>query len=103
MRYYQAFISAESKKEAIALLKALVKKRLVVGGTIIKGPSVFWWKSKVVEMPYYWACPFTSSKHRKEIIAEVEKLSNEEVPIVYFSKIDLANKKFLQWIKENTN
>jgi len=41
LNYYQVLISAENHKQAIAILDALVEKKLVLGGPILSGPAKF--------------------------------------------------------------
>ena len=50
-------------------------------------------------MNYCNIITFTTEKHRRAVIAEVEKASVEEVPMISFSSID-GNKKLLDWIEE---
>jgi uncharacterized protein involved in tolerance to divalent cations len=98
--FLQAFISAENKEQADAILDSLLTKHLISGGLITNGPSRFWWKGKITEMNYYTISAFTSTKYKKAIIADVKKTSVEEVPMIWFVAID-GNTELLDWIKEN--
>jgi len=100
--YYKAIISATSEREAKAILKALLNKRLVAGGLIVKGPSLYWWKGKIVEEIYYNLSVYTILKKRDEIINVVEGMCKDEVSIIEFHRIDYGNKGFLRWIDEYT-
>lgn len=42
---------------------------------------------------------FTAEKHKQAIIDDVKKTSVEEVPMVWFTKLD-GNKELLKWIDE---
>lgn len=98
-RYLQVLISAESKVQADKILDSLLNKKLVAGGLILKGPSKFWWKGKIVAKEYYNISTFTVDRHKETIISAVKKVSTEEVPIITFTQFE-GNKEFLQWIDE---
>ena len=101
-RYCQAVISSESKKDIDRISENLIKKKLIAGCLITKGPSKFWWKKKIVKMNYYNANCFSLTRNKAKIIREVEGASSEEVPIISFVEID-GNKKFLRWIENSLN
>ena len=84
MQYYQVLISAEEKNQAVNILDTLLEKKLILGGPILEGPAKFWWKDKIVKMNYAYILTYTIEKHKGAIIAEVNKVSEEEVPMVSF-------------------
>jgi periplasmic divalent cation tolerance protein len=98
--FCQVLISATTKKEANKISDDLVKKKLIAGSLIIKGPSRYWWEGKVVEKEYYNISAFSLMKNKSKIIEEVKKIHSDKCPIIAFSKID-GNKEFLKWIKES--
>jgi periplasmic divalent cation tolerance protein len=98
--FCQALISATAKEEANKISDALVKKKLIAGSLIIKGPSRYWWEGKIVEKEYYNISAFSLMKNKLKIIEEVKKIHSDKCPIIAFSKID-GNKEFLKWIKES--
>jgi len=100
--YYQVWFSSETEKDAKEILDTLTKLRLIVGGTILNGPSHFRWKGKEIDMDYYYVMGFTITKNRGAIEKEYSKLSKEEVPMASFIKMD-GNEKFINYIYENTN
>ena len=99
--YYQVWFSAETKKQAKDILNKLTKLKLILGGTILNGPSHFWWKGKEIDMNYFYIMGFTVGKNRKAIEREFIKVSKEEIPMASFIKMD-GNRKFLDFIYENT-
>ena len=99
---YNVLISATKKQEAERILKMLLTKKLVAGGLITSGLSNHWWKGKIDEETYYNLSAFTIIKHRDEIISEVEKIHSDETPIIAFFRIDYANSRFLDWVREST-
>lgn len=98
--YCQATISATSKKEADRISDLLVRKKLLPGTLIVRGPSRYWWKGKIVEKIYFNVQGFTLRKNTKNIIREVKKIHSDECPIIAFVPID-GNKEFLAWIQES--
>jgi periplasmic divalent cation tolerance protein len=99
-KFCQVLISATSKKEANKISDALTKKRLIAGSLIIKGPSRYWWKGKIVEKEYFNISAFSMLKNKEKIISEVEKIHTDECPIIVFIQID-GNKEFLEWIEKS--
>lgn len=98
--FCQILINATSKKEADKISDVLVKKRLIAGSLIIKGPSRYWWKGKIVKREYYNIQAFSLMKNKLKIISEVKKIHSDKCPIVAFIKID-GNSEFLKWIKDS--
>jgi len=100
--FCRILISATSKKEADKISDTLVKKRLIAGSLMIKGPSRYWWKGKIVERIYYNVQGFTLVKNKPKIISEVKKIHRDKCPIIAFIKID-GNREFLKWIENSVN
>jgi len=100
--HLQVSISAETKEQADEILNALLAKKLVTGGQILNAPARFLWKGSVVDMNYFTLTSFSLAKNKEEIIAEVKKISIEEVPMVTFTCID-GNEELLRWIEKTLN
>ncbi len=98
--FCQVLISATSREEANAISDALVRKKLVAGSLIIKGPSRYWWEGKIVEKEYYNVQAFSMIKNKSKVISEVKKIHSDECPIIAFFKMD-GNDEFLDWVKES--
>src|SRR3989338_3021043 len=90
-KFYRALISATSKKEALHLLDTLTSRKLIAGGLITSGTSLYWWAGKRVRKTYWNLSVFTVDKCRKPIISVVRSTQKDQVPIVAFFKIDSAN------------
>lgn len=93
-------ISATTRREANNLSDDLVRKKLIAGSLIIKGPSRYWWGGKIVERVYYNVQAFSLIKNKSNIIAEVKKIHSDECPIIAFFEMD-GNEEFLRWIEES--
>lgn len=97
--FCQLLISATSKNEADRIIDRLLKKRLIAGSLITKGPSRYFWKGEIEEKDYFNVSAFSLMKNKESIIFEVEKIHSDKAPIIVFIKID-GNDKFLRWIKK---
>ena len=95
--YLRVLISAENSAQANTILDALLGKKLVAGGMITKGPAKVWWKGEIVEMEYYNISVLTKEMHRKAVIAQVNQVSVEEVPMIALFPLE-GNKELLDWI-----
>jgi len=97
--FCQVLISAINRKEANKISDTLVKKRLIAGSLILKGPSRYWWEGKIVEKEYYNIQAFSLMKNKSKIISEVKKIHSDECPIIAFFRMN-GNEEFLEWVKE---
>jgi len=100
---YQVLISAETQNQANRISNHLLNKKLIVGATIVKAPSKFWWKGKIIKMgSYCYVQALTTAGKKERIISEVENISKEEVPMIFFFAFE-PNKKFLDWIERSVH
>lgn len=98
--FRQVLISATNQEEANSISDTLVKKKLIAGSLIIKGPSRYWWEGKIVEKEYYNIQAFSLEKNKSRIISEVKKIHSDKCPIIAFFEMD-GNDEFLNWVKES--
>lgn len=84
MKYVQVMISAEQRVQAMALMDALLERRLILGGPIFNGPAKFLWKDEIVESDYCYISTMTREDLRDELIAVAEATSVEEVCMISF-------------------
>lgn len=96
--YTQVIISATSQKEADEISKVLLKRKLVAGTLVLKGPSTYWWKGRIVKRQYYNVQAFTTLDKKRKIISAVKRMHVDKTPIIAFLRID-GNVEFLRWIK----
>lgn len=101
IEYYQVWFSAENEEQAKNILRTLTTQRLILGGTILNGPSHFWLKGGEIDMDYYYVMGFTIGENRARIEEEYGKVSKEEIPMASFVKME-GNEQFLKFILENT-
>lgn len=98
-RYYEVFISAETREQADIILNSLIEKRLATGGQFLKSPARFLWKGEVVEMEYFTITSFTTAEKKGSLIDEVETVSAEEVPMIRLLPVEV-NAKLGKWISD---
>lgn len=99
--YYRVIIGAISKEEAIKILEYLIENKLIAGGKYFRSDSIHRWQGKIDHEPYYTVMAYTISLQRDKIIDQVSKIHSDEVPAIYFDKIDYGSKTFLKWIEDN--
>ena len=99
--FYRAIIGVTSKLEAISIIELLLEKKLIAGGKYTKTDSIHHWQGKIDHEPYYNVLAYTINTKRDEIIKLVTNMHSDEVPAIYFDKIDYGNQPFLQWIVDN--
>jgi uncharacterized protein involved in tolerance to divalent cations len=101
--FHQIWLSAEREADARKILEGLTAKKLIVGGSLMRAPSHFWWKGKEINLAEYcYVMAFSVGSRRPEIEAEYAKLSTEEIPMASFVTFE-GNEKFLAYIAENTD
>lgn len=99
-RFCQILISATTRREANNISDDLVKKKLIAGSLIVKGPSRYWWGGKIVEKEYHNISAFSLMKNKSRIISAVKKIHSDECPIIAFFEMD-GNEEFLKWIEKS--
>jgi uncharacterized protein involved in tolerance to divalent cations len=97
--YYEVKISAEDQIQADAILKSLLKKRLVTGGQFLTSPARFLWEGEVTDMPeYVTITSYTIGSNLQAIMDDVRRTSDEEVPMVTFVAPVAMNSELQDWI-----
>ncbi len=97
-RYYEVFISAENQEQADIILNSLLEKKLATGGQFLASPARFVWKGEVEEMLYITITSFTTADKKDALIADVERTSAEEFPMIRFVVVEV-NDKLAEWIQ----
>jgi len=97
--YYEVSISAETSEQADTILNSLLQQKLATGGQFLSAPARFLWKGKIENMDYITITSFTTDRHKEALIRDVERTTQEELPMIRFIPIE-ANEKLCQWIDE---
>ncbi len=100
--YREAHISASDEDQANLILNTLLQEKLVTGGLLFIAPARFLWKEKLVDLQYFNITAFTLEKHQKKITEVVKKITNEDLPTIWFTEID-GSDELLAWINDMLN
>jgi len=96
------FITSASKKEAKAIAKALVQKRLVACVNIVeKVESFFWWKKKIDSAKAVLLIAKSKKSNFEKIIKLVKAKHSYEVPEIIVLPIIAGYKPYLEWIDDS--
>ena len=109
MQYYQVFIAAEQRVQALRIADALMAKQLILGGPVFNGPAKFLWnfaesavpadlrKNKLMtdEHDYNYLISYTREDLKEELIEVAEQTSVEEYCMISFLPME-ANKSLIE-------
>jgi len=101
MMYTVTFITAENKKQARAIAKALVSKKLAACVNIIdKVESLFRWKGKVESAREVLLMVKSKSEKLPGIIKTVKANHSYQVPEIISLSIKAGDTAYLRWIND---
>ena len=81
----QLIVSAENVEQAHVIREALLKKKVILGGSVISGPARFWWKGDIADMPHYsYLFAYTLQSKKEAVTMLVENSCTEEIPMLSF-------------------
>jgi periplasmic divalent cation tolerance protein len=99
-KYISIFITVPNMKVANKITEFLVENKLVACVNIIsKIKSVYWWKNKICKSNEQLLIMKSVKNNFNKIVKEIKKLHPYEVPEIVCVDI-MANKDYLNWIKE---
>jgi hypothetical protein len=109
MQYYQVFIAAEQRAQALRICDALMARQLVLGGPVFNGPAKFLWNFAESAVPgelrenklltdehdYNYLITYTRADLKEELIKVAEETSVEEYCMISFLPME-ANKRLIE-------
>ncbi len=96
-------VTTSTFQEAERIAQALVEKRLVACGNIIRNVhSIFWWKETLETEREALLILKSRAKLFSDIVAAVQELHSYEVPDIIALPIVAGSEKYLAWIDEET-
>lgn len=102
MMYTVTFITAANKKQARAIAKALISKKLAACVNIIdKVESLFWWKGKVESAGEVLLMVKSRSEKLSKIIKTVKANHSYQVPEIISLPIKAGDAAYLRWINDS--
>lgn len=100
--YIVIFITASSKKEAQAIGRELIKRKLAACvNTVDKIESFFWWQGKIDKANETLLIIKSKKSKLRRIIKTVKLLHSYEVPEIIAMPIISGYKPYLDWIDES--
>lgn len=101
--FIAVFITCSSRKEAVCIADAILRKKLAACANIISElESKFWWNGKIVKAKEALVIAKTSRRRFISLEREVKRLHSYEVPEIIALPIVAGSKSYLEWIDKNT-
>lgn len=101
MKFIVIYITHKNLKEAKRVANHLIKQRLVACANYFPIESAYWWKGKIVNAKEVVSIVKTRTENWNKAKKEVEKIHPYSVPCIMKIEVE-ANKKYVDWIHEET-
>lgn len=96
-------VTCGSLKEARAIARSVVTKRLAACVNILPGPveSIYTWKGKIEKSSEYLLVMKTTTARLKELEREVKRLHSYDVPEFVALRVKGGSKQYLNWVSQS--
>jgi periplasmic divalent cation tolerance protein len=96
-------VTCESVKQARAIARALVERRLAACGNVVEAPvcSIYRWKGKVESAKEFLLILKTSRRRFAAIAAVMQKLHSYDAPEIIALPVTAGSRSYLNWIAES--
>jgi periplasmic divalent cation tolerance protein len=96
------FVTCGSLKEARAIARALVSRRLAACGNVLQAPveSIYRWKGKVEVAKEYLLIVKTSRNQFGPLSRAVRRLHSYDVPEIIALPVDRGSPEYLAWVSQ---
>jgi len=95
-------VTCGSRKEAVTIVGALLKKRLAACANIVSGiNSKFWWKGKIGSAKEFLILIKTKRKNFKAIEHEIKRTHSYDVPEIIGVPIIEGSRDYLKWVSSS--
>ncbi|MEL6192260.1 MAG: divalent-cation tolerance protein CutA [Bacteroidota bacterium] len=95
------YITCKNVSESVQISRGLLEKKLVACTNILSGmKSMYWWKGEIVEDNECVLVAKTQASKMEDLIEEVQKLHNYDVPCVISWALEESNPAYLKWLAE---
>ncbi|ODS38364.1 MAG: divalent cation transporter [Candidatus Altiarchaeales archaeon WOR_SM1_86-2] len=95
------YITSKDKKEAKAIARHLLEKKLVACANIFPIESLYWWENKIEEDNEFVLIVKTVKERFNEVKEEVKAVHSYTTPCILKIEVE-ANPEFLEWVKKET-
>ena len=92
------YITCKDKKEAKAISKALLKKRLIACSNMFPIESMYWWKGKIQDDKEIAILAKTKPENYDKIKQEVKKLHSYDIPRIIKIETE-SNEEYEDWVR----
>ncbi|MCH7568655.1 MAG: divalent-cation tolerance protein CutA [Nanoarchaeota archaeon] len=99
--YIQVITAVDNEEKAHEIARFLLEKRVAACVQIIPISSMYRWKGKI-EKSREWLC-LIKGKDFEKIESVIKKIHPYETPEIIEIPITQGNKKYLDWIDEETS
>ena len=94
-------ITAKDRKEGCAVIKSLLKKRLIACGNLVdKVSSFFWWENKIQEAHEVLILLKTQKDKFEKVKQAIKKMHSYEVPEIIAVPITDGNEEYVHWMNK---
>ena len=96
-------VTCESARQARAIARALVSRRLAACGNVVEAPvrSIYRWKGKVESAKEFLLILKSSRRRFAAIDAAVRQLHSYDVPEIIALPVTQGSRGYLDWIAES--
>lgn len=99
MEYVIALMTTTDEKEALKIVRHLLKRKLIACANIVNGiRSCFWWEGRIEDCAESLVVMKTSSTHFDEVVENVKSLHSYAVPEVIALHIKDGSQSYLDWL-----
>jgi periplasmic divalent cation tolerance protein len=95
------YVTCKNKKEAKAIAKELITKKLIACANIFPIESVYRWKSKIVDEKEVALICKTRGGYYNDVAKAIKRKHSYDVPCICKIKAD-ANKTYGDWVYSET-
>ena len=100
MSYIVVITTTSNKKEAVKIVRSLLKERLIACANIV-GPvsSLFWWQGKIDEENEFLVFMKSQKSLFKRLSERVTEIHSYDVPEIIALPIIEGSPPYLEWLK----
>lgn len=102
-RVLVVFVTTQSRREALRIAKAAVRKKLAACGNVVPSvSSIFRWKGRVQSSREGLLIMKTSARRYPALAKLVQSMHSYEVPEIIALSIDKGLDPYLEWVHKET-
>jgi periplasmic divalent cation tolerance protein len=104
MSYKIIITTTTNKKEAVKIVRILLKERLIACGNIIGSMySLYWWKGKIQEDNEVMIIMKSNEKLLEKTMKKILEIHSYKIPEILVLPIEKGSQPYLNWMEECLN